>query len=110
MTTRQAPAGEVLTADYLTRELAAGRSLREIGTETGYTHATVRWWLAVHGLADPADPAGVAEAVRLYRTGLSTRAIAEKLGRDRKTVTGWLHNAGVIRTAGRPRKTREDAS
>lgn len=100
--TRRPPGGEVLTAEYLARELAAGRSLREIGAATGYTHATVRWWLAVHGLAELADPVAVAEAVRLYEQGGTTREVAEQIGRDRKTITGWLHNAGVIRPAGRP--------
>ncbi|MEU7149757.1 helix-turn-helix domain-containing protein [Streptomyces sp. NPDC045456] len=85
-------------------DLSASASVREIVREVGLSEQTVRRWLREAGLtASPAPPGSrqpddlASLAVELYKDGLSTRKVAEKIGQPHSNVRYWISNAGVMR-------------
>ena len=86
------------------RQLAAGRSLEQIGAAVGRHPSTVGYWVKKHGLAaahrDKHAPRGgipreVLEA--LSNEGMTVREIAAECGVSYSTVRHWLQRHGLTR-------------
>jgi transposase-like protein len=96
---------------WLQRELAERRSIESIAREVDRDPSTVAYWVAKHGLmsshaAKHAARGGIDrdELESLVETGLSVRAIGERLGVSYATVQHWLKKHGLkTRRAGQPR-------
>jgi transposase len=91
-----------MDADLLERYLRDGLSLERIGELTGRHASTVGYWVKQHGLAavhrDRHAPKGGVERetlATLVDEGLTTRAIAERLGFSQSTVRHWLRQHGL---------------
>jgi DNA-binding transcriptional ArsR family regulator len=89
-------------AEVLESYLRRGLSLHAIGQLTGRDPTTAGYWVKRHGLAavhrDRHAPKGGIERQRLgelVAEGLSTRAIAERLGLSQSTVRHWLRRHGL---------------
>ena len=98
----------------LETQLAEGRSLAEIGRRTGKHPSTVSYWVRKHGLeltesARHAPRGCVPKDVMasLVERGLSTREIAEAVGRSQHTVRYWLGKYGL--STGRPSRPHRPA-
>lgn len=90
------PRSTALVADYV-----AGVGVGELADRYGIHRTTVAAHLRRGGA--PRSVVGLdvneqAEAVRLYRAGLSLRAIGRQLGVDRKTVRAAIAEANVAST------------
>jgi DNA-directed RNA polymerase subunit RPC12/RpoP len=88
--------------DELERYLRQGWSLAKIGKLTGRHPSTVGYWVKQHGLAavhrDRHAPRGGVSRKRLSALvdeGLTTRAIAERLGLSQSTIRHWLRTHGL---------------
>ena len=88
--------------DLLERYLDQGLSLEEIGTLVGRDPSTIGYWLRKHGLEAVnrerhAARGGLPEDLlkALVGEGLSTRQIAERVGRSQGTVRHWLRAYGL---------------
>jgi transcriptional regulator with XRE-family HTH domain len=87
--------------EFLEDQLAAGRSLEQIGVVVGKHAGTVWYWLRKHGLAaahsDKFAPKHVSpdEFGRLVARGLTRAEIARELGISGSTVTYWLRKLGL---------------
>ena len=86
-----------MEAEWLARQLEAGRSIESIARETGRAPSTVAYWVNKHGLTSPHAPRHRAKGAisrerleELVRTGFSIRAMAEELGVGYTTVRHWL--------------------
>lgn len=89
--------------------IAEGLSLEQIGNRTGRRPSTVSYWLRKHGL-EPAHRArhaargGIPRETleQLVARELTTREIAEELGRSQAAVCYWLrrHQLRVVRARG----------
>ena len=82
--------------------LRRGLSLEAIGRLTGRHPSTVGYWVKRHGLAavhrDRHAPKGGIDRdtlAALVQEGLSTREIAERIGRSQSTVRHWLRRYGL---------------
>lgn len=91
--------------EFLEEQLAAGRSLEQIGAMVGKNPSTVGYWVKKHGLHAAyrerhAAKGGIAREVLESRVdrGLTTRDIAAELGVSQATVRHWLKRHG-LRTA-----------
>jgi transposase len=91
-----------MDADWLTSQLAAGRSIESIAREAGKHPSTVGYWVNKHGLTSPhaARHAARGELSReqlaaLLAEGLTIRAMAERLGRSYTSVRHWLSRHGL---------------
>src|SRR3954471_2607119 len=96
-----------MDADWLTSQLAAGRSIESIAREVGRSPSTVAYWVNKHGLASTHAPKHAARGglaretlAPLVEAGMSIREIALSLGVSPGTVRHWLR-AHDLRT--RPR-------
>jgi transposase len=83
--------------DFLEEQLAAGRSLEQIGAMVGKNSSTVGYWVKRHGLSAAyrdkhAPKGGISRDVLADLVGrdLTTRAIAAELGVTQATVRHWL--------------------
>jgi DNA-binding transcriptional ArsR family regulator len=83
--------------EFLEEQLAAGRSLEQIGRLVGRDPSTVGYWVRKHGLAAVhrerhRSRGGIARATleQAIAMGASTREIADDLGLSRSTVSHWL--------------------
>lgn len=83
--------------------LEQGLSLAEIGRQAGLHEATVGYWVKKHGLLAANHgkylPRGALEANELailVSEGLSSRQIADQLGRSQTTVRHWLKEYGLV--------------
>jgi Homeodomain-like domain len=89
--------------EFLEEQLAAGRSLEQIGRQAGKHPSTVGYWLRKHGLTaagrDKYAPRGGLRRARLaglVERGLSTRAIAAECGVSYSTARHWLRRYGMV--------------
>jgi transposase len=87
---------------FLEHQLAAGRSLEQIGAAVGKHPSTVGYWVKKHGLravhSDKYAPRGGIERDRiaaLVDQGLTTRAIARGCSVSYSTVRYWLKRYGI---------------
>ena len=88
--------------EFLEEQLAAGRSLEQIGRLVGKHPGTVWYWLRKHGLRAahhakfaPKRKVEADEFQRLVDLGLTRAEIADKLGISGSTVTYWLRKLGL---------------
>jgi transposase len=95
---------------WLEARLAEGRSIESIAKEVGKHPSTVGYWVKQHRLRSPhADRHAARGAldreslVRLVEQGLSSRQIAQEVGRSQATVRHWLKQHGL-----RTQKTRSN--
>ena len=86
-----------MVRDWLAEQLAAGRSIESIAREVGRNPSTLSYWVRKFGLRSQHEQRHAArggierEALEvLVAGGLSTRQIAEALGRSQGTVRHWL--------------------
>jgi hypothetical protein len=98
--------------EFLEEQLAAGRSLEQIGRLVGKHPSTVGYWLNKHGLvaahhAEYAPRGGISRErlAELVERGLTTRGIAAECSVGCSTVRYWLKRHG-LETA-RSRRARE---
>jgi transposase len=91
-----------MDAAILETYLRDGLSLEKIGELTGRHPSTVSYWVKQHGLAAVhrdrhAAKGGVDKETlaSLVDAGLSTRAIAERLGFSQSTIRHWLRRHGL---------------
>ena len=92
---------------YLEEQLAAGRSLEQIGAIAGKHPSTVGYWVKKHGLVaanhdkhalkGKVDPEDLAALIAL---GLTCAELAERLGVSNTTVNYWLRKLGLQTTRG----------
>jgi transposase len=87
---------------WLEARLAEGRSIESIAKEVSKHPSTVGYWVKQHGLRSPhADRHAARGAldrdslVRLVGQGLSSRQIAQEVGRSQATVRHWLKQHGL---------------
>jgi transposase len=95
---------------WLEARLAEGRSIESIAKEVGKHPSTVAYWVKKHRLRSPHADRHVARGaldrdslVRLVEQGLSSRQIAQEVGRSQATVRHWLKQHGL-----RTQKTRSE--
>ncbi len=88
--------------ERLEQWLDEGLSLEAIGRRAGRHPSTVSYWIAKHGLRAtnrdrhaPQGPIGRGELADLLARGLTTRAIAARLGRSQTNVRYWLKRHGL---------------
>jgi transposase-like protein len=101
--------------EWLRERLEAGRSIESIARELGRHSSTVAYWAQRHGLTSAHAPrhaarGGIAREnlEPLLAEGLTTRAIAERLGVSQTTVRHWLKRHGLeTARASMLRATRE---
>ena len=84
--------------DWLVGDYLSGIRIDQLAERYGVHRATVFVHLRRRNV--PRRPAGLdeveaADAVRLYRCGMSIRAVARQIGADRKTVRAALGDANV---------------
>lgn len=101
---------------FLEEQLAAGRSLEQIGALVGKHPSTVGYWLKRHGLKAAhhdknaptrrVDPAELKELVAL---GLTAAELATELDVSTTTVNCWLRKLGLKTTRGEHRAARQQA-
>src|SRR3954463_9037916 len=91
-----------MDADWLTSQLAAGRSIESIAREAGRSPSTVAYWVNKHGLTSRHAPkhaarGGVSRAQleSLVEDGRSTREIARELSLSTTAVRHWLAKYGL---------------
>ena len=97
---------------WLRSRLESGRSIESIAREVGKAPSTVAYWAAKYGLASAhaakhAPRGGIdRDTLReLVDGGLSTRALAERLGVSQATVRHWLaRHGGLAVPPSRPRR------
>src|SRR5438034_9479705 len=82
---------------FLEEQLAAGRSLEQIGALVGKHPSTVAYWLKKHGMVaanhDKNAPKGTIDPglfSELVSLGLTRAELGAKLGISGSTVTYWL--------------------
>lgn len=101
--------------EFLEAQLAAGRSLEQIGRLVGKHPSTVGYWLKKHGLvaahhAEYAPRGGITRErlAELVELGLTTRAIAAECSVGYSTVRYWLkrHGLETLRTRREPARDR----
>ena len=87
---------------FLEEQLAAGRSLEQIGAMVGKDPSTVGYWVRKHGLVAVgrdrhAARGGLSREVLsdLVAAGLSLREVAERCGVSVSTVRHWLKRYGL---------------
>ena len=92
-----------LEVDALVGDYLAGKSVKDLAERLGIHRATVFSHLRRRNVPSRRLGLGLglgldenAEAVRLARAGVSMRAIARRMGVDRKAVRAALVEAGVI--------------
>ena len=92
----------VMEKDWLEARLAEGRSIESIAKEVGKHPSTIGYWVKHHGLRSPhADRRAARGGLdrerleRLVQQGLSTRRIAQEVGRSQGTVRHWLKQHGL---------------
>ena len=90
---------------FLEEQLAAGRSLEQIGALVGWDASTVGYWVKKHGLVavhrDKYAPKGTIQPehfAALVASGLTAAELASRLGVSATTVNYWLRKLG-LRTA-----------
>ncbi len=92
--------------DHLATRLQAGRSIESIARELGRPPSTVAYWVNKYGLASAHAPRHASrgglsreQLEPLVEDGLSTWAIADRLGVSQATVRHWLakHRLETIR-------------
>jgi AcrR family transcriptional regulator len=88
--------------EFLEEQLAAGRSLEQIGALVGKHPSTVAYWLKKHGLAAvnheknaPKGTVDPAELDKLIAPDLTVAELAARLGVSTTTVNYWLRKLGV---------------
>jgi transposase-like protein len=88
--------------EWLTEELASGRSIESIARELGRDPSTVSYWVHKHGLASShterhAARGGIERELLedLVAEGLSIRRIADRVGMSPATVRHWLRRYGL---------------
>src|SRR3954470_12179119 len=107
-----------MDADWLTSQLAAGRSIESIAREVGRSPSTVAYWVNKHGLASTHAPKHAARgglaretlaplveagmSIRAVEAAMSTRARAEHRGMSYTTVPHRLNRHKP--TTPRPRR------
>ena len=101
--------------DFLEEQLAAGRSLEQIGAIAGKHASTVGYWLKKYGLVPsgharhaPRGSVPRRELEELVSRDLSVREIARALGRSPTTVRHWIGRYGLA-TTDRARRKHFDA-
>jgi hypothetical protein len=89
---------------WLALEFERGKSLEQIGRETGLHASTVSYWARKHSLRSPGAEKYAARGVpdkalleALVHEGASLREIAEKLDRSIATVRHWLRRWEIER-------------
>jgi transposase len=96
---------------WLETQLAAGRSIESIAREVGKHPSTVSYWVKKHGLTSRftkihgrRGSLSRERLTELIGRDLSTREIAELVGRSQTTVNYWMRRYGLRTTAkgGRP--------
>jgi transcriptional regulator with XRE-family HTH domain len=100
---------------FLEEQLAAGRSLEQIGAMVGRDASTVGYWVKKHGLTavgreKHASRGGLSRQllIELIDRGLSARQIAAECGVSFSTVRHWLKRYGLRTTRARqPRPAAE---
>ena len=88
-----------LEVDALVGDYLAGMSVQSLAEAYGIHRATVVFHLRRRNVPSRRPGLGLdekAEAVRLARAGVSMRAIAQRMGVDRKAVRAALVEAGLI--------------
>lgn len=90
---------------WLPSQLESGRSFEAIGREVDKHPSTVAYWANKHGLASTLAAKHAAgggidrdKLAALIADGLSSRAIADRLGRSQTTVRHWLREYGLETT------------
>lgn len=88
--------------DWLAAQLASGRSIQSIAVEVGKDHSTVSYWVhkfdlhSAHADRHAARGGLDREVLEAHiAAGLSTREIAEAVGRSQATVRHWLKRYGL---------------
>jgi transposase-like protein len=102
--------------EWLAAEFKQGKSLEQVGRETGLHASTVAYWARKHGLrplgAKRFAPRGAPDRElleRLAREGASLREIAQTLDRSIATVRHWLRKWSVERVDARKAPLPPDA-
>lgn len=90
--------------DWLAEQLAAGKSLEQLGRETGRHASSVAYWARKHGLraagASAYAPRGAPDRnslEALVAQGASLREMAQTLDRSIATIRHWLRRWGIER-------------
>ena len=89
---------QVLTREFLERELAEGRSVAQIAATVGCAENTVRSYLALHQLQAPrggVHPPGREELAGTYGELGTIGAVGQRYGVSFATARRWLLEAGV---------------
>jgi transposase-like protein len=88
--------------EWLTEELASGRSIESIARELGRDPSTVSYWVHKHGLASSyaerhAARGGIERELlsAVVACGLPIRDMAEAMGRSPSTIRYWLKKYGL---------------
>lgn len=108
---QRGPAGrqqwaDVLTREYLTRQVVAGVPVRQIAEQVGCDPSTVRRWMQRHGLVVPELTGAQARRLRRWyvRDRLPIVEIARREQVSTQTARACLLAAGVtLRRPGRPK-------
>jgi IS30 family transposase len=82
----------------LAERYEAGATIRELALEFGIARGTASRHLKLAGAevrGRSMNPDEVAEAARLYATGLSTTAVGDQLGRHHSAIWKALRRAGI---------------
>jgi hypothetical protein len=89
---------------WLAEQFERGKSLEQIGRETGQHPSTVAYWARKHGLRSPGAGRFAARGApdrelleSLARDGASLREIADALDRSVATVRHWLRQWNIAR-------------
>ena len=103
--------------DHLAAQLQAGRSIESIARELGRPPSTVAYWVHKHGLTSSHAPRHAArggitreQLEPLVTDGLSTWAIADRLGVSQATVRHWLAKHGLETMYATTRRTGGDTA
>jgi Homeodomain-like domain len=91
--------------DWLAAEFDRGKSLEQIGRDTGVHASTVAYWARKHGLRSPGAERFASRGAPdreclegLVRDGASLREMAEALDRSIATVRHWLRRWEIERS------------
>lgn len=92
---------------FLAEQLAAGRSLEQIGRLVGKHPSTVGYWVKKHGLTAvhrdkyaPKRAVEPAQFSQLVELGLTRAELARRLGISTTTVSYWLRKLGLTTRRG----------
>ena len=86
-----------LTKEYLTNEIASGRSLSDIAKKTGYATSSIHRWLKEYRVdySDTRKKIEKDDAVEMLKNGASYYEIAEKYDCSVKAVADFVRRNGL---------------